>query len=86
MGLRGNVELGEELGCEQDAWSRHYKRHSLYETETLRGGDGIKIKDQNVRAKGLCNQERLPGGDECGAEPGKGQMPLGEEWLVIRKE
>lgn len=74
------------MTCEQDAWSRHQKRHSLFETETLGGGDGIKIREQNVRVKRLCNQERLPGGNECGAEPGKGQMCLGEEWLVIRKE
>ena len=50
------------------------------------GGDGIKIREQNIRVKGLCNKESLPGGDECGAEPGQGQMCLGEEWLVIRKE
>ena len=44
------------------------------------------MREQNIRVKGLHNQERLPGGGECEAEPGKGQMPLGEEWLIIRKE
>lgn len=43
------------MTCEQDAWSRHQKRHGLFETEPLGGGDGIKIREQNVRVKGLCN-------------------------------
>lgn len=45
-----------------------------------------KDEGTNVWVKGLHNQERLPGGGECGVEPGKKQMPVGEEWLIIGKE
>lgn len=42
-------------------------------------------REQNVRVKGLHNQEGFPGGGECEVRPGKGQMPLGEEWLLIKE-
>lgn len=61
-------------------------KDSLFETETLRGGDGKTMREQNVRVKGRHNQEGFPGGGDCEAQPGKGQMPLGEEWLLIKKE
>lgn len=70
----------------QNAWCRLDQRYCLFETETPVGGDRKKKREQSIRVKRPHNQERLPGRDECGAEPGKGQMPLGEDWLIVRKE
>lgn len=44
------------------------------------------MSEPSVRAKRLHNQEGLPGGGRCGAEPARGQMPPGEDGLVVRKE
>lgn len=63
----------------QDAWCRLDQKYSSSETETPVGGERKKKREQSIRVKRLHNRERLPGGDECGTEPGKGQMPLGED-------
>lgn len=49
---------------------------SLFETETP--GEQ-KMREQKDRVKRLHHQERLAGGGDCGAEPGKGQVPQGED-------
>lgn len=56
---------------------------SLFETETP--GEQ-KMREQNDRVKRLRDEERLGGGGDCGAEPGRGQVPQGEDELIIRKE
>ena len=70
-------------GREQTAHSRPDQRHSLLEMEILGGGDKEKMREQRVT--GLSNQERLPGGGGYEEEPGRGQMPPGEDWLIIRR-
>lgn len=49
---------------------------SLFETETPREQ---KMREQNDRVKRLHDQERLGGGGDCGAEPGRGQVPQGDD-------